>query len=334
MIQVAIASPTAKAASAPKRSKQALGGLAAGFDWTGAEKQQEEDEDMSESDSDNGEVTIKPAASRPSSSSTADFERALVASPNSSYLWVQFMSFQLELNEIAKARAIGRRALNTIGIREQEEKLNVWMALLNLENAHGTPESLDKLFREAVQYNDALTVHLRMAKILALSEKYEAAEDIYARAAKKFGASLELWEDRAEFHFLRSEPGAARALLPRSLQSLDKADHPRMVERFALLEFRLGDAERGITIYEGLIERHPKRLPLWSTYIDQLAKRGDIKAVRALVDRALDIKWNAHRAKFLFKKLLAIEARIGDEEGQERAKAKAREWVMANQDQE
>jgi hypothetical protein len=32
----------------------------------------------------------------------------------------------------------------------------------------------------------------------------------------------------------------------------------------------------------------------------------------------------------LFKKLLSVETRIGDAEGQERAKAKARDWVAKN----
>jgi len=34
--------------------------------------------------------------------------------------------------------------------------------------------------------------------------------------------------------------------------------------------------------------------------------------------------------RFLFKKLLQIEGKIGDKKGEERAKEKAREWVMAN----
>ena len=34
--------------------------------------------------------------------------------------------------------------------------------------------------------------------------------------------------------------------------------------------------------------------------------------------------------RFLFKKWLNIEVRIGDAAGQERAKARAREWVAAN----
>ena len=63
--------------------------------------------------------------------SNADFERVLLGSPNSSYLWIQYMSFQLQLSEIDKAREIARRALKTINFREEQEKLNVWIAGMN-----------------------------------------------------------------------------------------------------------------------------------------------------------------------------------------------------------
>lgn len=49
-----------------------------------------------------------------------------------------------------------------------------------------------------------------------------------------------------------------------------------------------------------------------------------------LFDRALGQKLTAKKAKFLFKKWLNIETRIGDVQGQEKAKEKAREWVVAN----
>lgn len=61
-----------------------------------------------------------------------------------------------------------------------------------------------------------------------------------------------------------------------SLPSLDV----KIIERFALLEFRLGEAERGKTIYEGLVDKYPKKLNLWNAYIDQIGKQGDIQGVR------------------------------------------------------
>lgn len=108
--------------------------------------------------------------------SNMDFERVLLGSPNSSYLWIQYMSFQLQLSEIDKAREIAQRALKTINFREEQEKLNVWIALLNLENVYGTEESLEATFRDAARHNDSKTIHLRLATIFDQSEKPEVRD--------------------------------------------------------------------------------------------------------------------------------------------------------------
>ena len=105
--------------------------------------------------------------------SNADFERMLLGSPNSSYLWIQYMSFQLQLSEIDKARGIGKRAIQTIHFREEQEKLNVWIALLNLENVYGTDATIEVVFKDAARYNDSKTIHLRLAAIFDESQKYE-----------------------------------------------------------------------------------------------------------------------------------------------------------------
>lgn len=105
--------------------------------------------------------------------SNADFERLLLSSPSSSYLWIQYMSFQLQLSEVEKAREIARRALKIINFREEHEKLNVWLALLNLENVYGSEESLDATFKDAARHMDSKTIHLRMASIFEQSEKFE-----------------------------------------------------------------------------------------------------------------------------------------------------------------
>lgn len=49
--------------------------------------------------------------------SADDFDRLLVANPNSSALWVQYMAFYLHSAEIDKARTIAQRALSTISFR-------------------------------------------------------------------------------------------------------------------------------------------------------------------------------------------------------------------------
>ncbi|KAI5298466.1 hypothetical protein KEM56_004023, partial [Ascosphaera pollenicola] len=54
----------------------------------------------------------------------ADYERLLLGEPDSSLLWLKYMAFQLELGEVDKARQIGERALKTITLGLDAEKLN------------------------------------------------------------------------------------------------------------------------------------------------------------------------------------------------------------------
>ncbi|GAW04399.1 u3 snornp-associated protein rrp5 [Lentinula edodes] len=260
--------------------------------------------------------------------SSADFERLLLGSPNSSYLWIQYMSFQLQLSEIEKAREIGRRALDKISFREEAEKLNVWVALLNLENAYGIDETLEKVFKDAARANDSKTVHLRLASILDQSDKHKKAEEQYKRTCKKFGLSSKVWTSFAEHYIQRGEIEESRKLLPRALQSLEKRKHLKTISRFAQLEYKFGEPERGKTLFEGIVDSHPKRWDMWSIYMDMEARRSDIQGLRNLFDRVLKLKMTSHKAKSFFKKWLELERRLGDEEGAEMVKQKAIEWTQ------
>ena len=42
----------------------------------------------------------------------------------------------------------------------------------------------------------------------------------------------------------------------------------------------MGDPERGKTIFEGIIESHPKRWDIWSIYVDMEATQKDIQSIR------------------------------------------------------
>ncbi|KAF8846201.1 U3 snoRNP-associated protein Rrp5 [Paxillus ammoniavirescens] len=260
--------------------------------------------------------------------SNADFERLLLGSPNSSYLWIQYMSFQLQLSEIDKARAIAKRAIQTISFREEQEKLNVWIGLLNLENVYGTDATIEVVFKDAARHNDSKTVHLRLAAIFDESQKHEKAEEQYKRTCKKFGQSSKVWTLFCEHYLRRGQIEDARKLLSRSLQSLERRKHLKTISKFAKLEYKLGDAERGRTIFEGIVDSHPKRWDLWSIYMDMEAGQGDIQHLRNLFNRTLAIKMTSHKAKSFFKKWLDLERRLGDEEGADAVKEKAVEWTQ------
>jgi len=135
---------------------------------------------------------------------------------------------------------------------------------------------------------------------------------------KKFGQSSQVWTSFGEYYLNRDNAEAARELLPRSLKSLPKSERESLfplpsvllldlrlflfsarssadlvyfarpsrssdiktISKFAQLEFKHGDAERGKTIFEGIIDSYPKRLDLWTVYIDMEVKQGDIQSVR------------------------------------------------------
>lgn len=88
----------------------------------------------------------------------------------------------------------------------------------------------------------------------------------------------------------------ARKLLPRSLQSLEKRKREqtqrfmntrlrrstdlKTISRFAQLEYKYGEPERGKTLFEGIVDSHPKRWDMWSVYVDMEATQGNIQASR------------------------------------------------------
>ena len=53
-----------------------------------------------------------------------------------------------------------------------------------------------------------------------------------------------------------------------------------LTSKFAQLEFKYGEVEKGKSLFESLITSYPKRTDLWSVYIDMLTKAGDIDSVR------------------------------------------------------
>eukprot|EP00961_Rhodomonas_salina_P110253 1483882-Rhodomonas_salina.2 len=52
--------------------------------------------------------------------------------------------------------------------------------------------------------------------------------------------------------------------------------------QFALMEYKLGSAERGATLMEGVVSSYPKRVDLWSVFIDLQLKAGNLDGISFL----------------------------------------------------
>lgn len=334
---------------APDTTKTFQGLSTGGFDWTGGMSATDDRCADSETDVDaypakkkkrrKAEIKVDKTGDLDANGpqSTADFERLLLGQPSSSVLWVSYMAFQLQLSEVSKAREIAERALKSINIREETEKLNIWIGLLNLENVYGSDESIDAVFKRACQYNDSQEIHERLISIYIHSGHHSKADDLFQATIKKHSKSPDLHLNYATFLMTTlAAPDRARALLPRAMQSLPSHTHLALTSKFAQLEFTSpnGEPERGRTVFETLLAQWPKRLDLWNVLLDlEIQRGGDKEVVRKIFERvtsagkgggpSLKIK----QAKFFFKRWLDFEEKEGDGKSQERVKALAAEFA-------
>ncbi|XP_075614116.1 protein RRP5 homolog isoform X1 [Balearica regulorum gibbericeps] len=259
--------------------------------------------------------------------SADDFDRLVLSSPNSSILWLQYMAFHLQATEIEKARAVAERALKTICFREEQEKLNVWVALLNLENMYGTEETLMKVFERAVQYNEPLKVFQHLCDIYANSEKYKQAEELYQTMLKRFRQEKSVWLKYASFLLKQGQTEATHRLLERALKALPTKEHVDVISRFAQLEFRFGDPEHAKALFESTLSSYPKRTDIWSIYMDIMIKHGSQKEVRDIFERVIHLSLAPKKMKFFFKRYLDYEKKFGTTESVLAVKRAALEYV-------
>lgn len=262
-----------------------------------------------------------------------EFEVVVRSSPNSSYVWIKYMAFLLDLADVEKARAVAERALRTINIREEEEKLNVWVAYFNLENEYGSPreEAVKKIFQRALQYCDPKKVHLALLAIFERTEQHKLADELLDRMTKRFKTSCKIWLRRIQFSLnQRKDVEYIKSIVNRALLSLPQSKRIKFLSQTAILEFKCGVPEEGRSRFELILREYPKRTDLWSVYLDQEIRLGDTEVIRALFDRVTCLSLPPKKMKFLFKKYLEYEKSQSDEERIEHVKQKALEYVQSS----
>jgi rRNA biogenesis protein RRP5 len=323
----------------------------------------------------------------------AEFERLVLASPDSSFVWIKYMAFLTTLGDVEKARAVAERALAAIHFRQEGEKFNVWVALLNLESLYGRPtpeEGAAAAFQRALQYTDQKKLYGAFLGILQRAGRDEpaaqarrralslssllasAAASLTAAAAqpcrrrlraarcvplcavrsaahppslslsgppldnpqqalkamcKKFPGSAKVWLRLIESSLAAGEGDGARRGLERALAALPRRKHVKVITQAALLEFRIGEAERGRSVFESLLKSYPKRLDLWGLYLDQEVKAGDAGRTRALFERATGLALPPKKMKSLFRRYLEYEKARGDAGAVEHVKRRALAYV-------
>ncbi|XP_040217796.1 protein RRP5 homolog [Rana temporaria] len=258
-----------------------------------------------------------------------EFERLVLSSPNISANWIQYMDFHLQATELEQARAVAERALQTIYFREEQEKLNVWVAMLNMENTYGTEETLLKVFGRAVQYNDPLKAFQHLVEIYIKSEKFKEADELFNTMIKRFKQEKSVYWKNAAFLLKQGQSEAAHRLLQRAMKCLPEKEHVEVISKFAQLEFQLGDPVRAKALFESTLSSYPKRTDIWSVYIDMMVKHGNQKEIRDIFERVIHLSLAAKRIKFFFKRYLEYEKKHGNEKTVQAVKEKALQYVEA-----
>lgn len=152
------------------------------------------------------------------------FERALLKDRNSSLMWIKYMAFHLETAEVDKARTIAKKAIASINFREEQERLNVWIALLNLELRYGSDESYNDVLSEATQRNDSFRVYSQTLRILLDLEKLIDANKVIEILKKKYKHLPDMWLLVSESYLRMNNEKMAKEILPKSLLSLKEKD--------------------------------------------------------------------------------------------------------------
>ena len=222
------------------------------------------------------------------------FEKLLISSPNSSYLWIRYLAFHVSLTQLDQARDVAEKALAKINFREEGERSNVWKAYLNLESQFGTRSTLLTVFERALANCEQKSIYYHLISIFdsKLSnnnnnnnnssdsnkkENEEIIEKMYERMARKYGSEdVGIWIKWAKYKIRHErDVKSARELMQRGLKRLDKKKHIEMIVKMGVVEFKeIGDVERGRNILEGVVGSMEKRTDVWGVYLDMEKRRG------------------------------------------------------------
>ncbi|CAK1583955.1 unnamed protein product [Parnassius mnemosyne] len=259
--------------------------------------------------------------------SAEQFERALLARPDASQLWIAYMAFHLQATEIEKARAVGRKALKTISFREEQEKLNVWLAMLNIEHRFGTKESQQKTLEEALQMNDKYQIHSKLLDIYVETGKPQELVGLVELMLRKYRRELRSYIACGAACYRLALLDKARHVMQKGISLLEKKEHVALLVQFAQLERSHGSSERAEALFEQVLAVYPQRVDVCAVYVDILVKSGDVERVRQVMERMTSQKLPARKMKVLYKKWIEVEEKMGDQEHVDNIRKRAMEYI-------
>jgi rRNA biogenesis protein RRP5 len=274
------------------------------------------------------------------------YEKMIVPSPDNSFLWIHYISHVLKKKGYDDAKILCERAVKTMDITNLKEKLNLWIAYMNLESRFGSEKEFQKIVKRGLKINDKKEVYLAVIDIYRKRKNYKIIEGIFIILSRKYNFHLDIWKKYIEYlfeaHSIQNDDEhpdydllvgidltEKEKLLSKAIQILDRKQQIELIRKYASEEYKYGNVEKGRTMYESIIHSYPKRTDILSTYLDLEVKfTKNKKNVRKLFDKMLakdDIKLK--QIKFLFKRYLEFETEHGSENDVNKVKEKAAEFA-------
>lgn len=181
--------------------------------------------------------------------------------------------------------------------------------------------------------NDNLKIYLQLIEIYKNQEKFDMIEPIFKKLCKKYHESLEIWSAYIEFLFEVQAKGdftPPKTILQRGLQALPKSLHINIISKYGMLEYKAGQAESGRTMFEGIVTNYPRRMDIWSVYMDTEVKYGQALQARHLFERCLslpDIRKKPRSMKLVFRKYMEFEQAQGSQKKLDALRQRVEEYL-------
>eukprot|EP00760_Papus_ankaliazontas_P003375 PhM_4_TR11583/c0_g1_i1/m.81968/K14792/RRP5, PDCD11; rRNA biogenesis protein RRP5 len=285
-------------------------------------------------------------AAFPTPQSEEDFEKMLLANPQSSFLWTQYMAFYVSRGQTEQTRKVAERGLRMINAREASERENVWIAYLNVEYQCGTKESLEVVFRRAVQHSDhPCQIYLKLLNIYESNNDNQASFLLLRQMLIKFKDNVEVWVRYAKNLIKFHKNDALKAMLRDVLVALpNKVDHSQVLVRTAVAMYDGEMVTQARALFESLLTKYPGKLDIWGVYLDKelsLLKKAvagssstaatSVSAstthTRGVYNRLTSLPLNAKTMQRYLTQFMEFEKAHGDEASIAVVKARAQAYV-------
>ena len=265
----------------------------------------------------------------------AGFEKLLLADPNDSYVWTRFMAHHVQQQKVEEARNVAERALQRISPTAADERFNVWTAYLSLENLHGTAESLAAVFRRALQQSDdTLRMHNALAEVFTSTGKKEQLLQLCRTMSGKYKNDPQVWERLGVALIDDGKRDQIRRVFKDMSRWLNSQQQALVGTHVAIHEYKSGDPNHGRALFEGLVQKLPKKSDIWFAYTDQevglvrrKAPEGTVQGCRALFERLTTIPFPPKSMQQALTRHLTFEQAYGGAKEVEAVKLRAKAYV-------